>query len=74
MPNTLLGGGFYAALGLCCELLAAAFGFLALAGVPSPSLSVDFGGGGAFLGLTVLFLCLGGLRFLIYIPPSRTIH
>ena len=41
----------------------------------SPCLPVAFGGGGgAFLGFTVLFLWLGGLLFLLYIPPSRTIY
>ena len=44
VPNALLGGGFDADLGLCCELLALAFGFLALAGVPSPCLPVHFWG------------------------------
>ena len=47
--------------------------FLALAGVPFPCLPVNFGGGGALLGLTVLFLWLGGLLFLIYTPPSRAL-
>ena len=76
MPNALLGGGFAPGLGLCYEGLAPAFDFLALAGVRSPCLPVDFGGrgGGAFLGTTVLFLWLGGLLFLLYIPPSRTIY
>ena len=39
-----------------------------------PACRFTLGGGGALLGLTVLFLRLGGLLFLIYIPPSRTIH
>ena len=57
VASALLDGSFEAALGLCCELVALAFGLLALAGVPSPCLPVDFvGGGGVFLGLTVLFL------------------
>ena len=30
--------------------------------------------GGVSVGLTVLFLWLGGPLFLIYIPPSGTIH
>ena len=49
MPSALLGGGFAPGLGLCCEGLAPAFDFLALAGVPSPCLPVAFwGGGGGF--------------------------
>ena len=46
VPSALLGGGFDPGLGLCCEGLAPAFDFLALAGVPAPCLPVDFGGGG----------------------------
>ena len=74
VPSALLGGGFHPGLGLCCEGLAPAFNFLALAGVPSPGLPVDPGVGGAFVGFTVLFLLLGGLLFFLYIPPSRTIY
>ena len=70
VPSAFVGGGFAPGLGLCCEALALAFDFLALAGVPSPCLPVDLGGGG-FLGLTVLFLWLGGLLFLLYIPPQH---
>ena len=50
VPRPLLGGGFDPGLGLCCEGLAAAMDFLALAGVPSPCLPVDFGGGGGGSG------------------------
>ena len=75
VPSALLGGGFAQGLELCCEGLAPAFDFLALPGVPSACLPVAFlGGGGALLGFTVLFLWLGGLLFLLYIPPSRTIY
>ena len=73
MQSALLGGGFAPGLWLCCERLATAFHFLALVGVPSPCLPVDFGGGGV-LEFTVLFRWLGGLLFLLYIPPSRTIY
>ena len=46
VPNALLGGGFDPGWGLCCEGLALAFDFLALAGVPSHCLPAEFGGGG----------------------------
>ena len=51
MPSALLGGGFAPGLGLCCEGLAPAFDFLALAGVPSPRLPVAFWGGGGVFGI-----------------------
>ena len=69
----LLAAGLLVGWGVDCVgvPLALSFAFFALAGVPpSPPPGYLMPWGGAFLGVTLLFLLCGSLFFLLYIPHS----